>query len=151
MRATLANRFWVKTELRANGCLEWTAGVFRCGYGQIRDKGRNKYAHRVAWELTVGPVPDGLWVLHSCDNRRCVNPAHLYVGTAAVNSGDMVAKGRQCRGEGHHKNKLTADSVLAIRADTRPRTVIAEEHGVTAHMISLIRNRRAWTWLAEKP
>lgn len=71
-------------------CVEWAGLRFRDGYGRVG----SKQAHRVAWEQTYGPIPEGLFVLHRCDNRPCVNPEHLFLGTNTDNMQDMVAKGR---------------------------------------------------------
>lgn len=96
-----ACRFW--TKVNKNGptlqpalgpCWLWTAGTTKAGYGQAASAGLNRYAHRVSWRLTHGPVPDGLWVLHKCDNPPCLNPAHLFLGTAKDNAMDREAKGR---------------------------------------------------------
>jgi len=106
------------------GCWEWTATT-RNGYGRLvvgsRSRGTRKTvsAHRYAYESLVGIVPDGLCVLHKCDNRRCVNPIHLFVGTKEDNAKDMVAKGRwggnPHRGCAHPKSKLTVEQVLELR------------------------------------
>lgn len=94
-----AARFVARTKRASNGCLEWQGCVMQIGYGQLRRAGRTEYAHRVAWELENGPIPEGLHVLHSCDNRRCVDPAHLRVGPEPTEpvgprSADLEARAR---------------------------------------------------------
>lgn len=91
-----AANFWRRCQQTASGCMEWTATRFRRGYGKVAMFGSSKVtsAHRVAWELTNGPIPDGLWVLHKCDNRSCCRPDHLFLGTPLDNVQDMLRKGR---------------------------------------------------------
>ncbi len=113
------------------------------GYGQIRYQGKTAYAHRVAYELAKGPI-DGLYVLHSCDNRKCVNPEHLSLGTFNDNMSDMVEKQRQAHGERNHHAKLTAQQAVAIRSEIGTHREIAARYGVTAPIISMIRSGRIW-------
>lgn len=77
-----------------SGCWEWQGTMMQNGYGRVRYEGAEWYTHRLAWTLANGPIPDGLLVMHACDNRRCVNVGHLSLGTVADNAADMVAKGR---------------------------------------------------------
>lgn len=79
------------------GCQIWTGAVSTKGYGIFQKDGKYTGSHRAAWELRNGPIPDGLWVLHRCDVRPCINPEHLFLGTAVDNTADMIRKGRWVR------------------------------------------------------
>lgn len=128
------------------GCWLWTGNVSSDGYGHFWNRGRDEKATRYAYRTMVGRIPDGLWVLHRCDNPSCVNPAHLFVGTPRDNVLDMFAKGRgnPPRGERHHQAKLTAEDVEAIRSTGGPAWRLAEKYGVCASHIRRVRRGRVW-------
>lgn len=90
----LPNRFWDRTSISSSGCWLWTGSKNDWGYGTLRFDGGVRYAHRLAREVLVGPIPDGLFILHRCDTPACVNPAHLGVGTQGENLQECVDRGR---------------------------------------------------------
>lgn len=144
-------RFWSKVDKSAshgpNGdCWPWLGAMLPDGYGHFRDGDKVRPAHVVAFEIENGPLPVGMNGLHSCDFRRCVNPAHVFAGTHQDNMDDMVAKGRgnAPRGTEHHDVKLTEDQVRAIRLDPRKQRDIAESYGVSQSAIMMIKTRRNW-------
>lgn len=146
----MTNRFYAKVKINAtNGCHEWTGALSNKGYGRFAVKRKNRHAHRVAWQLANGPIPDGLWVLHKCDNPRCVNPKHLFLGTVLDNSRDMIAKGRAAPrfGEFGGTTILTQAQVHEIR--NMPRNIdyqryLAKLYGVTIQTIKAVQYRRSW-------
>ena len=132
-------------------CWEFTGCRLR-GYGQLGVEGVPKLTHRIAWEEAHGPIPDGLWVLHHCDNPPCCNPAHLYLGTHADNMRDMAERGRDpggCYfGEMNAKAKLTTAEVAEVRALAAggvTQREIAIRFGVTQAGVSLIVRRKTRT------
>ena len=140
------SRYFTKNK---SGCWEWTAKLYSNGYGCLMHNHRYVLAHRVAWELFVGPIPDGLQVCHRCDNRRCVNPKHLFIGTQRANMRDMVSKGRDrpSRGEANQRAKLSDEDVRAIRRRARTgemQSDIAGAYGVSRKQVSVIVSRKQW-------
>lgn len=127
------------------GCWLWTAGVTDDGYGKFKVKGKMIPAHRFSYEQTNGPIPDGLWVLHKCDTPPCVNPAHLWLGTAMDNTLDSMKKDRHGRGERNGRAKLTEIQVAEIRARKGESVhVLSAEYGVSEPTIYFI--WRGWIW-----
>lgn len=116
----LKRRFWSKVQAirEPDSCWLWNASTSTGGYGMFKFRIRLEATHRISWLLAHGEVPpDGLFVLHKCDNRRCVNPNHLFLGTHTDNMRDMFAKGRDNHptGESHGGCKLSDAQVAEIR------------------------------------
>lgn len=135
--------FWDRVRIQDVGCWEWTAGRQRAGYGNYRDRG----AHRVAWELTNGPIPKGLFVCHHCDNPPCVRPDHLYLGTNRENLWDARARGLLANGEQHWNAKLTEPMVremVALRKTGWTHRELAERYGVRRESVRDIFQGRNW-------
>lgn len=133
--------FWARVDVRGpDECWPWTGALNRAGgYGHLSWGGRTIYAHRLAHTLRKGPIPEGMQILHACDNPLCCNPAHLSAGTQAENIADMVAKGRHAVGERNARTKLTDEQVEAIRKDPRTQSVIAAEYGIRQSLVSMIK------------
>jgi DNA-binding XRE family transcriptional regulator len=176
----IADRFWPKVNKigpvpphcpSLGPCWIWTGSKTSHGYGDIGSggkHGRNLRAHRVAYELAHGPIPEGMCVLHRCDNPPCVRADHLFLGTMAMNSADMVTKGRgfpqrfpermvrgaahplrkdpslAARGERVGGAKLTADDVRSIRRSAESQRVMARRFGVSRRSIAFIQKGRTW-------
>lgn len=146
----IAKRFWSKVDKRGTDeCWPWVAVTGTGGYGHFSIQGRMARAHRQAFILTNGPIPDGLDCCHKCDNPPCCNPAHLFIGTTSENLNDCVAKGRYNRpnGERCHLAKLTAGKVRTIRklfAGGTKRATIARRFGVTWESIDAVVKRKSW-------
>src|SRR5208282_854629 len=98
-----------------SGCWIWMGSINSSGYGNASHNRKTIRAHRLSWTLFNGLIPDGLWVLHKCDVPSCVNPSHLFLGTAGDNTQDALSKGRMAYGERHGLTKLTTDLVIEIR------------------------------------
>lgn len=154
-------RFYAKVrkDTGPKGCWEWTARVAKGDYGCVmvtneHGKRQSFSAHRVSYVLSKSPLPkgrqwngrggyDGVLIRHKCNNRKCVNPAHLKIGTALQNVRDRTKAGWGY-GETVPTAKLKLEQVRAIRLDMRPQSIIAKEYGVLVCTISAIQTRRSW-------
>ena len=144
-RKALAARFWAKVDKRGpDECWEWQAG-FRRGYGRIGaggDKGRVISAHRVAWNFAYGEISGDLCVCHHCDNRKCVNPSHLFLGTQAENIQDRHRKGRDARGVRYCPTIIPDSAIPGIRVSTESQRILARRFGVSQTLIYYIKSGR---------
>jgi len=166
----LSQRFWNKVDKSAGpeACWFWTGTTGSSGYGHLRNRYGRKpnvlMAHRISYELVNGPIPNGLECCHRCDNRACVNPAHLFLGTHKENMEDAARKGRarapkgeanganlhpetHCKGEGMWSAKLTRDQVRVIRIEAQEGLSYAKlgrKYGISDVQIRRIVKRLAW-------
>ncbi len=141
-----------------SGYILWTGFVNKSGYGTIypgctsKRGTRNSRASRVSYELFVGPIPDGLLVLHSCDTPACISPVHLFLGTQADNMADKVSKGRQARGKRHGCGKRTEADVREIRrryaAGDITQKQLADEFNVYQSSIGRAIDGSTWKHIA---
>ncbi len=151
----------IRKEYGVDPCWIWTKGTSGWGYGDIREGPKTLKAHRVAWEQKYGPIPNGLFVLHKCNNPPCCNPDHLFLGTKKDNSLDMARKKRSAaqvhpetvaRGEKQHSAKLTERSIKEIRrryaSGTETTYSLASEFKVSQVTISCVIRRKTWRHVA---
>jgi len=158
-KGEIGKRFWRNVSLDGSvpehcpelgACWVWTTGCFASGYGEFWN-GKQSLAHRVSWELSHGPIRDQLHVLHKCDNKKCVRPDHLFLGTRQDNMSNMAAKGRAMRGERHLAAKLSTIEVRIIRklrAAGYPLARLAAVFGVAETSICALCKRRTWKHVA---
>jgi len=160
-------RFWAKVEKMPSECWEWRGAGDNRGYGQVVYLGMKYKAHRFSWMLLHKTIPEGVMVLHKCDNRCCVNPDHLFLGTAKDNMQDCISKGRHRpgrafgslngtfthpekikRGSEVNTAKLTESNVRDIRSKYIPevitRRMLAAEYGVCKKTIDCILAYATW-------
>ena len=145
---TLRDRFEEKYDINGNnGCWEWTASTSGGGYGKIGIKYKTVDAHRVSYELNVGEIPEGKMICHTCDNKICVNPDHLFLGDYKTNYQDMVEKGIEPKGEDFSKKLKNVDVMLIkllLDVGERSHKEISELFDVSREMITNINNNKSW-------
>ena len=148
-RKSLEDRFRSKIEISGlDECWEWIASKNAQGYGFLSVGGKQVGAHRVSYQLHHGPIPEGLHVLHSCDNPSCVNPAHLHLGTNADNVRERNERDRSAREVSHGQAKLNCSDVVEIRQryvnKSNTQTELAHTYGVARTTIQQIVNHDIW-------
>lgn len=149
MDVAAAERVWEGCIPEPNtGCWLWSGAINPGGYGALSLGGRTVLAHRASWAGRHGPVPERMFVCHRCDVRACVNPTHLFLGTALDNSADAVAKGRLHDRTGLPIRKLDEDAVREIRASDLTQAELARRFGVSVGTISNVRSRWSWRHVA---
>jgi hypothetical protein len=151
-----AGRFWRKVIKQASGCWEWAGSISNKGYGQFRPtQAKLVTAHRFSFELAHGPIPADRIICHTCDNRRCVNPKHLFLGTYKDNTQDMKQKGRESNPPIRFGNKdnarLTPAAIVQIRqryssGESQPKIALA--FGVSKACIGKIVRYETWREVA---
>lgn len=144
---TLFFRLQKHSTVNANGCIEWLGFVNKNGYAYMRFKNKRKTVHRWAYELCFGAIPNGMYVCHKCDNRKCLNINHLFLGTQADNMKDMVSKNRHQKRETKSNAKLTTNYVKLIRQMKKigfTDDFIAKKFKVCRPLITDVINLKRW-------
>jgi len=143
----LRERLQLKSRRMPNGCIEWTGHTNRGGYGDTTlGYGNHVTAHRAAYAFANGLSPAfyGGVIRHTCDNKLCMNPEHLILGTHAENERDKIERGLVLKGEQQKEAKLTDEIVRSIRLDPRPNREIAQTYGVSKSAIQRIKGGDGW-------
>lgn len=135
--------FWPFVD-KSGDCWNWTGTLWFTGYGRYNYRDKSWKAHRLAWIFSGNQLSDSQCLLHACDNRRCCNPDHLFIGTRADNNLDKVRKGRQSKGEDYKRTRLTTEDILRIRASDIPIHDLCEEYDISWSHINNIQHRRKW-------
>lgn len=153
-RLPVEPRFWSYSKIAESGCWEWDRGLNSNGYGQFTMNGKTYIASRVAYQLRFGDIPAGLFVCHKCDNRKCVNPDHLFLGTNYDNTLDRNMKGRTARicGEEKSNSILTegiVQAILFLHRDNYKQIEIANKLGVNFRVVSNVVRRKIWKHVKE--
>lgn len=137
----MSERLEQRSIRKRNGCIEYTGQSWGT-YGQLEYRRITYLAHRVAWRLANGPIPPRMCICHSCDNPKCINPKHLFLGSYSDNVRDMIRKGRA---KWNPMRKLTDEQIADIRSSDASQRELAERFGISQGMVSMVRSgkRRA--------
>ena len=142
---TLAQRFWSKVDPAPSECCwEWTACKSSDGYGSFKLNYQNLGAHRVAYTLAKGEIPEGLIVRHTCDNPVCCNPDHLILGTLAQNNADRQERNRQAKGKQNGKSKLTEEQAMEIYNSSLSHYELSKLYNISKRNVSSIKCKKIW-------
>lgn len=145
--AAMKERLLREVDIIPDFCWNWTGPCGSHGYGQITFESKGYLVHRVMYEACNGPIPPGMFVCHRCDNRRCINPAHLFIGSPKDNIHDMINKGRDCLDS---NLKLLDSEVVEIRfqlSQGHRQRDIAKIFGISQATVSRINNRHSYDWV----
>lgn len=143
-------QFWHSTKVSENGCIEWQGTRTAAGYGQVKYNGKTSRAHRVAWMIQLGEIPEGKLLMHQCDNPRCVNVAHLKPGTDKENMLECVARRRIAHGHRARWTKIGPENVQEVRhliAIGMRLTDIAKKFGVQRTSIAQIADGKTYKYV----
>jgi hypothetical protein len=158
MKKTLEEKFWSQVE-KTDGCWVWKGCIekYGAGYGVLTYNGKREKVHRISWRLAYGPIPDGMKVCHTCDNKPCVRPDHFFLGTHLDNMRDMIRKGRcNRRGEANGFSLLTTNQVMEIKKELLNYhkgllAELAQKYHVAKVSISSIKCGRNWAFVNIEP
>lgn len=150
--APITREFLISKTNREGDCIVWTGAISAQGYGVLAEtrssKWRLKLAHRLSYELFIGPIPNGLWVCHKCDNRKCINPSHLFASTPRGNTADMMSKRRDRHGTlsglDSPNCRLTKEAIIEIRNSSERIKNLRLKFGVSKTCITNIRARKTY-------
>lgn len=149
-KRTKEERFWEYVDKKSYGCWEWIGGLDAYGYGRFGiSNGKGIGAHRYSYALHNGPFQKSLFVCHKCDNPKCVNPDHLFLGSHQDNMDDMAGKGRQRspKGEESPACKITEETAKKILESKLSYSETAKKYGVSKSSVAAIKNKRIWKHL----
>ena len=141
----IKSRFWSKVN-KGPKCWMWIGGVSSSGYGTSYIPPNSMSSHRVSWTIKYGSIPKGMFICHRCDNKLCVRPSHLFLGTQKDNMIDASEKKRlgKAKGQTHGRSKLTEKQVKHIRIDHRFHRIIALEYNINKDAVGKIKRKERW-------
>lgn len=146
---TVTERFWARIT-KTDNCWTWNGATDTSGYGLLEVENKTRAVHRLSWELHYGSIPNGLGVFHKCDNRICIRPSHLFIGTARDNVADRDRKGRQAIGKRNARTKLMPTQIRQIRelfVKGVSYSALGRKFSVDAKTIWCVINGKSWKYV----